>query len=130
MNISLNKIMNSSSLSMIGLLTMFAFVMSGCRNTSNPPTVIVDTTKSAIQIQGNTVASLTIDGMICEMGCAKVIENKLNELDGVSTAEVNFETKTASISFDSKFVELPVFIQTVEGIESRFKVVNWNLGDD
>ena len=48
----------------------------------------------------NHVASLAIDGMTCAMGCAKTIENKLKSMEGVISAEVDFEKTVASIEFD------------------------------
>lgn len=107
-------------------LILISLGINACKDTSNPPIVIVGAEKTSTEIQANTIASLTIDGMVCAIGCAKVIENELNELNGVSSAEVNFETKMASISFDSMLVEIPDFIKTVEELEFRFKVVDWN----
>lgn len=46
-------------------------------------------------------ASFTIDGMTCAIGCAKTIEQKLNETEGVQNATVSFEKKLGTISFDS-----------------------------
>lgn len=45
-------------------------------------------------------ASFTIKGMSCAIGCAKTIEEKLNNLEEVQTAAVNFDTETATVSFD------------------------------
>ncbi len=45
-------------------------------------------------------ASFTIDGMSCAVGCAKTIEKKLAGLDGVQDAKVDFDKKTATVSYD------------------------------
>ena len=52
------------------------------------------------QIESSDIASLSIEGMTCEMGCAKGIEKKLNKTDGISEASVDFEGKIATIHFD------------------------------
>ncbi|WP_317044281.1 heavy-metal-associated domain-containing protein, partial [Flavobacterium davisii] len=44
--------------------------------------------------------TLKIKGMTCAIGCAKTIENKLNELDGIQKAKVDFNTKLATIEYD------------------------------
>ena len=42
-----------------------------------------------------------IEGMTCEIGCAKLIQSKLYKTDGVKFAEINFENKLGNISFDA-----------------------------
>lgn len=46
-------------------------------------------------------ASLAIEGMTCEIGCAKTIEDKLAHSKGVKEAKVDFEGKLATITFDA-----------------------------
>lgn len=43
--------------------------------------------------------SLRIEGMHCT-GCSNRLERVLNNLDGVENAKVDFESKTAVISFN------------------------------
>lgn len=64
--------------------------------------------------ESTNVASLSIDGMTCEMGCAKGIENKLNNTDGVSDASVDFEGKTATIHFDKTKISENDIEKTIE----------------
>lgn len=61
-------------------------------------------------------ASFTIDGMTCEIGCAKTIENKLSGLDGVENAKVNFEEKKATVVFDANKQSAESLKATVEGV--------------
>lgn len=49
-------------------------------------------------------AEFTINGMTCAMGCAKRIENKLAAMEGVKSAEVDFENKVARVEFDEEKV--------------------------
>lgn len=58
-------------------------------------------------------ASFEIEGMTCAMGCAKTIEKELSNLDGVEKAAVDFDTKTATVTFD----------KTIQNPESLTKVV-------
>ena len=72
------------------------------------------TSKKAIK--NSKTASFEIQGMTCAVGCAGLIENKLNKLEGVSQAKVNFETKTATVTFDSKMLNQEKLTKTVENI--------------
>lgn len=69
--------------------------------------------------------NLTIDGMTCEIGCAKLIEGKLQGLNGVKEAKVNFDTKTASITYDVSQQDITSLTATVEkaGGGELYKVV-------
>ncbi|PAM92045.1 heavy metal transporter [Flavobacterium sp. IR1] len=58
-------------------------------------------------------ASFTIEGMTCAMGCAKTIEKELADLEGVEKAAVDFDKKTATVTFD----------KTVQNPETLTKVV-------
>ena len=44
--------------------------------------------------------SFQVDGMTCEIGCAARIKKKVASMEGVALSKVNFEAKTAYISFD------------------------------
>lgn len=69
--------------------------------------------KKAIAAENVQTASFTIDGMTCPEGCAKTIEQELSDLNGVEKAAVDFEKKTATVTFD----------KTVQNPESLTKVV-------
>ncbi|GAA6770194.1 heavy-metal-associated domain-containing protein [Flavobacterium sp. CGRL2] len=56
--------------------------------------------------------------MTCAVGCAKTIEEELANLDGVDKASVDFDKKTATVSFD----------KTIQNPESLTKVVQ-DTGD-
>ena len=61
-------------------------------------------------------ASFTIDGMTCAMGCAKTIENKLAEQEGVGQAVVDFDTKIATVKFDTEKQSLESLTKPIEGV--------------
>ena len=54
--------------------------------------------------------------MSCEVGCAKTIEKKLANLDGVNKAKVNFKKEIASIEFDKTKIDNALLISTVNSI--------------
>ncbi|WP_445456732.1 heavy-metal-associated domain-containing protein [Flavobacterium sp. HNIBRBA15423] len=85
------------------LITLFAFtaiLFMSCKK-ENTNTEAANNTKE-IAPENLATASFTIDGMTCPDGCAKVIENKLAGLNGVSEAKVDFENKKATITFDNE----------------------------
>lgn len=61
-------------------------------------------------------ASLTIEGMTCEIGCAKTIESKLANTPGVKEATVNFEEKIAKVTFDSNQQNVVSLTKTIEDV--------------
>ncbi len=47
-----------------------------------------------------TSMNMNIEGMTCAIGCAKTIQHKLNETEGISDAKVDFENKLATVTYD------------------------------
>ena len=96
-------------------------------------TTTEDTTSEASpEVAANLeTTSFKIDGMTCAVGCAGVIENKLAGLDGVENAKVDFENKTATISFDAAIQTPETIVSTVENIANGIYKVSEikNSGD-
>lgn len=72
-------------------------------------------------------ASFEIEGMTCAMGCAKTIEKELSNLDGVEKAAVDFEKKTATITFDKTIQNQASLTTVVQGTGDgkTYKVLNF-----
>lgn len=62
-----------------------------------------------------------ISGMTCA-ACANRIEKKLNKMDGVSSATVNFALESASVQYDKNQVTVNEMIQAVDKIGYKLKV--------
>ncbi|RYJ40380.1 Heavy metal transport/detoxification protein [Flavobacterium anhuiense] len=94
-------------------------VFVGCKKAEDKSLEVVNKEKSTpkehkpIAAENLQTASFTIDGMTCAVGCAKTIEEELANLDGVEKATVDFDKKTATVSFD----------KTIQNPESLTKVV-------
>lgn len=56
--------------------------------------------------------AVEIEGMTCEIGCAKLIESKLSKMEGVTYSRVDFASKTGQITFDTNKL-------TAEGISEK-----------
>lgn len=91
---------------------------------------IAKTTKDATPAVKPEVAVAKIEGMTCAIGCAKAIEDKLNETTGIQQAKVDFDKKEAVIQFDLdklKEDDLKSIIESTADGES-YKVTDLTLG--
>lgn len=123
------KILNS----ILGF-ALLSTVFVGCKDTASAPTAeneAAKTTKEiAIAVKPEKV-SFTIDGMACPAGCAKMIEKKLAETQGVQEAKVDFEAKTATVNFDLDKISSQNLVKAVEsaGDGKTYKVSNVKTGN-
>lgn len=87
---------------------------------------VASTENTTTKIANAETTSFDISGMKCQMGCAKAIENKLADLDGVQNAKVNFENKTATIQYDASIQSPEKIVETVEAVADgkTYKVAN------
>ena len=74
------------------------FSVSSCSETTAQS---ADVTQEVVK---NSIMAMGIEGMTCAMGCARAIETELKNVDGVSSAVVDFESASASIEFNPGIV--------------------------
>ncbi len=98
----------------IALVLLSGLTLMACKNDAKTEQTEVQTEKTIAADAKMETASLGIDGMTCEMGCAGAIESKLSALDGVKEAHVDFEGKTATVSFDANQQSLATLTETIE----------------
>lgn len=53
-------------------------------------------------LAGEGVATYKVDGMMCSMNCPTKVIESVKGLDGVNNCEVDFDNKTATVTFDDK----------------------------
>ncbi len=98
----------------------FAFVsvlLVGCKDKTTVASNDVEKTTSKKEIVAALkpeTASFKIDGMVCEIGCAKTIEEKLVKMEGIQEVKVNFETKQATVNFDLDKLTSTDIVKAVE----------------
>jgi copper chaperone CopZ len=109
---------------MIAAITLTSVVMVSCKNETAKEDATVATEQTPEQPAQLATASFTIEGMHCEVGCAGVIQKKLAKLDGVQNAKVDFEGKTATITYDANKQTPEIMAQTVKNISEDYKVSN------
>ena len=89
-------------------LTVLLFIV-GCNNNPTPE-------KSVVLEEKIETIEVGIEGMTCEIGCAKLIESKIHKLEGVTVSKVNFEEKTGQFSFDSNKISKEEIVKNINGI--------------
>jgi mercuric ion binding protein len=121
------------SKSIVGLL-LASVLFIGCKESASKPTEekIETTTKKEVAVATKPeTASFKISGMTCAMGCAKTIEEKLADMDGVQNAKVDFDKQEATISFDLDKLKSEDIVKAVEttGDGKTYKVSDMKLGN-
>jgi copper chaperone CopZ len=59
------------------------------------------TTKNGKVTSNLEKIAINIEGMTCEIGCARTIQSKLSKTEGVITASVSFDEKQGIVEFDA-----------------------------
>lgn len=117
------------NLKLIALIACTTILFTSCKKEE---TATTENKATTIATENLATASFTIDGMTCPEGCAKVIENKLASLEGVSEAKVDFDNKTATVTFDDQKQTPESLRETVEkvGNGELYKVSNVKSSKD
>ena len=111
------------------LLTVVVLVFSlACKNNTAPEIKTIETNSADLatfKVDPNVIytkAEFSIDGMTCEIGCAKSIEKKMSKLDGAKFAKVDFEKKLAMVEYDQAKVSPKTLEETVAKVGEVYKV--------
>ena len=111
----------------LALVMVMALIIS-CKNETNPEVKTVEAdmavkTEKVLNLDANFVKSeFTIDGMTCEIGCAKLIEKNINKMDGVKSAKVDFNNKLAMVEYDEAMVNHTSLEEAVTKSADIYKV--------
>jgi periplasmic mercuric ion binding protein len=86
-------------------ITLSSLFFLSCKKTEAPQTIIASEkaakSNSKIAAAKPAMATFTIEGMTCAIGCAKTIQEKLAAIDGVQNATIDFDNKFARVEFDA-----------------------------
>lgn len=86
------------------ILTM-AFLAISCNETEKKEVAAV---YKSVEVE--------IEGMTCEIGCAKLIESKLSKVDGIAFSKVVFEEKKGQFTYDINKLTKNDVILKINGI--------------
>ena len=59
---------------------------------------------------------MEIEGMTCEIGCARTIESKLSKMKGVVYSKVDFESKKGVFTFNKNAINEKLITEKIAGI--------------
>lgn len=81
--------------------------------------------KTEIVAENLATSEFKIEGMTCQMGCANLIQDKLQALNGVANATVSFDEGKAIVSYDKTALTEDTLKNTVNTIADGklYKVV-------
>ncbi|MCK0107993.1 cation transporter [Flavobacteriaceae bacterium S0825] len=111
----------------LALVMVMALIIS-CKNETSPEVKTIEAdiavkTEKVLNLDANFVKSeFTIEGMTCEIGCAKLIEKNINKMDGVKSAKVDFNNKLAMVEYDEAMVNHTSLEETVTKSADVYKV--------
>lgn len=97
--------------------TIFLFFMASITLTSCNEVKQQDTTVEKIaEAPKYQSIEVLIDGMTCEIGCARTIESKISKLKGVIYSKVDFESKKGVFTFDLNVTNPQIIMKKIAGI--------------
>lgn len=108
------------------------FFFAACKNNTAPKTVVVKTSVEQEQkatFEKTQRMAMDIEGMVCAVGCAAVIEKNLNKTAGIKEAKVDFETKKAILIFDTDVLTPNEVAQVVRNTGEAYTVTDFKLLD-
>ncbi len=108
-------------------IALTSTIMWSCKNENEPQVKTVEVaetvTKKEIASDAKLAkAEFNIEGMTCAIGCAKTIEKKLSEMEGVKSATVDFDKKLAMVEYDEASVTTSSLEETVIATSDKYSV--------
>ncbi len=108
------------------VLAVMVLVTVSCKNEAKPEVKTVEvaseTSKTLDPNATYAKAEFTIDGMTCEIGCARTIEKKIAKMEGVKSAKVDFDRKLAMVEYNEAKVTPNSLTTTVTNVDDIYKV--------
>lgn len=80
---------------------------------------------SEVLAENKVEVKMGVEGMTCAMGCAKYIEDKVGNMNGVVASVVDFEEKIATFEFDKTVTspeEIESFINNIHEGQYKAKI--------
>ena len=98
---------------------LLVFLLIGCGQSNSSEY------KEEVLAVADTKAEMTIDGMTCQVGCAAYIDEELEKVSGVVCADVSFENKLASITYDNSLISEHDIVSAINSLkDSAYSVAS------
>ena len=99
--------------------SLLVFLLIGCGQSNSSEY------KDEVLAVADTKVEMTIDGMSCQVGCAAYIDEELEKVSGVVSANVSFENKLASVSYDNSLISEHDIISAINSFkDSAYSVAS------
>ncbi len=109
----------------IGIIFFLSVFMFSCNTSQKENENIKDKIDTKSKVGNFKKIEIEIEGMTCEIGCARLIESKLSKTEGVRYTKVSFEEKLGRIEYDANMINQKQFYNLVQNIAGGdlYKVV-------
>ncbi len=99
--------------------SLLVFLLIGCGQSNSSEY------KEEVFAVADTKVEMTIDGMNCQVGCAAYIDEELEKVSGVVSADVSFENKLASITYDNSLISEHDIVSVINSLkDSAYSVAS------
>ena len=99
--------------------SLLVFLLIGCGQSNSSEY------KDEVLAVADTKVEMTIDGMSCQVGCAAYIDEELEKVSGVVSANVSFENKLASITYDNSLISEHDIVSAINSLkDSAYSVAS------
>ena len=88
------------------MIILSGFLFLSCNEAKNDKELAVNIEK----------IEMNIEGMTCEIGCAKTIESKLSKTEGINIVSISFDDKKGVIEYDANKTDKDKIVAVVEEI--------------
>lgn len=99
-------------LTRIVAVAFLAISVMACKPSTEKKETTISSEESAMLV----TSKIDIEGMTCEIGCAKTIESKVAKLEGVSESKVDFEAKKGTFTYDSNKISEEKIISSINNL--------------
>ena len=62
---------------------------------------------------GESTATYRVDGMMCAINCPMKVNQSLDDVEGIKSCKVDFESKTATVIFDDEKINREKIAKTI-----------------
>ena len=83
--------------------------------------------KKDLLAENKAEVEMNVEGMVCAMGCAKFIEDKVADLNGIVLSQVDFENGKAKFEFDKTELtaqEIEEYINNIHDGQYKAKIAS------
>jgi len=97
-------------------ILILTFLFISCSENKKETTAQKTAVKKTAVAANYKSIEVDIEGMTCEIGCARTIQSKLSKVDGVTYSKVNFEAKKGIFTYDSNKLSEQDITNKISGI--------------